>query len=119
MQRQEALPLDAPEALAQRQLVGYNARDIDAFLEPYSEDVEIYAYPGIFLYRGKGIMRERYSAMFARSPQLHCTVVARMVLGAVVVDQEQVSGHTDGVTRAVAIYTVRDGKIARVEFLKP
>lgn len=108
-----------PEALAQRQLAGYNARDIDAFLEPYSEDVALYHYPGQLIYRGKELMRERYSAMFARSPHLHCELVSRVVIGNVVIDEESVSGHRDGVTRAVAIYTVSDGKISRVEFLKP
>lgn len=110
---------DTPEALAQRQLAGYNARDIDAFLEPYSEDVALYQYPGQLIYRGKAVMRERYSAMFARSPHLHCELVSRVVIGNVVIDQESVSGHRDGVTHAVAIYTVSDGKISRVEFLKP
>ena len=33
-----------PESLAQKQLIGYNARDIEAFLEPYADDVEIYTF---------------------------------------------------------------------------
>ena len=37
----ELLP-DTPSDLAQRQLNGYNLRNIEAFLEPYAEDVEIY-----------------------------------------------------------------------------
>lgn len=112
-------PLDAtPEALAQRQLAAYNARDIEAFLAPYSEDVEVYDYPGRLLYTGKARMRERYAGLFAASPALHCDLVARMVLGNVVIDHEHLSGHRDGVSKAIAIYTVRDGRIARVEFVK-
>lgn len=112
-------PLDAsPEALAQRQLSAYNARDVEAFLEPYSDDVEVYDYPGKLLYTGKARMRERYTGLFAASPDLHCALLGRMVLGNVVIDHEHLSGHRDGVTKAMAIYTVRDGRIVRVEFVK-
>ncbi len=34
-----------PEELAQQQLDAYNARDIDAFMEPYSDSLEIYNFP--------------------------------------------------------------------------
>lgn len=112
-------PLDAsPEALAQRQLSAYNARDVEAFLEPYSDDVEVYDYPGKLLYTGKARMRERYTGLFAASPDLHCELLGRMVLGNVVIDHEHLRGHRDGVTKAIAIYTVRDGRIVRVEFVK-
>ncbi len=108
----------SPEALAQRQLSAYNARDVEAFLEPYSDDVEVYDYPGKLLYTGKARMRERYTGLFAASPNLHCELLGRMVLDNVVIDHEHLTGHRDGVTKAIAIYTVRDGRITRVEFVK-
>ena len=37
-------------ALAQEQLDGYNKRDIEAFLKPYSENVKIYTFPDQLLY---------------------------------------------------------------------
>ncbi len=115
---QALVPDDSPVALAQRQLNAYNARDVEAFLATYSEDVEVYGYPGRLLYQGKDKMRERYAAMFAQWPDLHCELVNRMVLGNTVIDQERITGRNNEVMRAIAVYTVRDGKIARVEFIQ-
>ena len=39
--------------MAQRQLIAYNIRNIEAFLEPYADDVEIYLYPDKLLMKGK------------------------------------------------------------------
>ena len=41
-----------PEKLVQQQLIAYNARNIEAFLEPYSDEVELYMFPNQLL--GKG-----------------------------------------------------------------
>src|SRR5690606_26342169 len=47
---------NSPEDLAQRQLNAYNLRNIDAFLEPYAEDVEVYQYPNTLQFKGKETM---------------------------------------------------------------
>ena len=44
-----------PESLDNQQLVAYNARDIDAFLSPYSDDVELYAFPDKLIGKGNKI----------------------------------------------------------------
>lgn len=106
------------EALVQQQVNGYNARDIEAFLEPYAEDVQVYIYPGQWQYTGKEAMRTRYRTMFEKTPQLHCEIVERIVMGNVVIDQERVTGRAEGPLQAVAIYTVQNGKISRVEFVR-
>ncbi len=109
----------SPAALVQRQLTAYNARDLDAFLEVYSDEVEIYAFPGRLLYKGKDRMRERYAKLFADSPRLHCELVHRTVHGNVVIDQERVTGvRGDGVIEASAVYTVAGGRIERVDFVQ-
>lgn len=109
---------NSPAALAQRQLNAYNGRDVEAFLEPYGDDVQVYSYPGKFLYRGKAQMREHYSSMFAKAPELHCELLSRIVLGNTVIDQERITGRAEGVIHAAAIYTVEAGKIVRVEFIR-
>lgn len=106
------------EALVQQQVNAYNARDIEAFLEPYAEEVQVYNYPGQWQYTGKETMRTRYWEMFEKTPQLHCEIVERIVLGNVVIDQERITGRAEGLRRAVAIYTIEAGKIARVEFVR-
>ncbi|MEO1513493.1 MAG: nuclear transport factor 2 family protein [Bacteroidota bacterium] len=109
----------SPEQLAQEQLDAYNARDIDAFLKPYSDEVEIYNFPDQLISKGKESMRKSYAQMFANTPKLHCELVSRMVQGNTVIDQERVTGFgPDRVMHAIAVYKVEDGKIAKVYFIQ-
>ncbi|MEM7039704.1 MAG: nuclear transport factor 2 family protein, partial [Bacteroidota bacterium] len=105
-----------PEDLAQQQLNGYNARDIEAFLAPYSEDVEIYDFPDKLRSKGKDKMRATYAGMFERVTDLHCELVSRTVHGNMVIDQERVTGFGNFAVEAIAIYEIEDGKIVRVYF---
>lgn len=108
---------DKPVDLAQRQLNAYNLRDIDAFLEPYADDVEIYTYPDKLVYTGKEAMRARYSKMFDNTPNLHCELVSRIVHGDVVIDQERVQSG-DRIKHATAIYHIENNKIKKVFFIR-
>jgi len=105
--------------LAQAQLDAYNNRDIDAFMEPYSDDVKIFQFPETLLYEGKEKMRDNYARYFGMTPDLHCHLVNRMVMGNTVIDQEEVTRvHGEEPTKAIAIYKIRDEKIAEVYFIK-
>ncbi|ASK32256.1 amidohydrolase [Chryseobacterium sp. T16E-39] len=107
-----------PEILAQQQLNAYNARNIDAFLEPYSEDVELYTFPDKLISKGKEAMRKSYSAMFDRVPELHCEIKNRIIHGNFVIDKESVSGFRKNVkVEGTAIYEIKDNKISKVYFL--
>jgi hypothetical protein len=108
---------DTPADLAQRQLNAYNLRNIDAFLEPYAEDVEIYSYPDQLQYKGKEIMRVGYSKMFDNTPNLHCELVERIVQGNIVIDKERVL-FGDRILEAVAIYHIENNKIKKVFFIQ-
>ena len=108
---------DTPVTLAQRQLNAYNLRNIDAFLEPYAEDVEVYAFPDKLLYKGKDQMRKEYASMFEQVPNLHCELMARIVQGNIVIDKEKVQYGKD-IFDAVAIYHVEGDKIKRVYFIQ-
>ncbi len=112
----EILP-DSPEDLAQRQLNAYNQRNIEAFLEPYAEDVEIYYHPDKLSMKGKEMMRKTYSGMFETIPALHCELKNRIVQGNVVIDHENVS-FGDSSIKAIAMYVIENGKIQKVYFLK-
>ena len=107
---------DTPADLAQRQLNAYNFRNIDAFLEPYAEDVEVYNYPDKLLFKGKEAMRKNYSQMFENTPNLHCELLGRIVQGNIVIDQERVQ-FGDKIVEAVAIYHVENNKINKVYFI--
>ncbi|WBX75406.1 amidohydrolase family protein [Tenacibaculum ovolyticum] len=109
---------DTPELLVQRQVNGYNARNIDAFLEPYSEDFEIYDYPNSFKRKGKEKSRKTYIQMFDKYPKLHCEIISRMVLGNKVIDHERITGVSELPYEAIAVYEIEKGKIQKVTFLR-
>jgi len=106
--------------LAQEQLDAYNNRDIDAFMKPYSDDVKVYQFPDKLLYEGSGAMRSQYTRYFNMTPDLHATLVNRIVQGNTVIDQEEVTRVTgEEPAKAIAIYKIRNNKIAEVYFIKP
>ncbi len=108
------------EQLAQAQLDAYNKRDIDAFLIPYSDSVEVYNFPNKLQYKGKEIMRKNYSGMFEQQKDLHCTLKNRIAVGNTIIDQESVIFQKDKPAfECMAIYTIEAGKIAKVHFIVP
>jgi uncharacterized protein (TIGR02246 family) len=108
---------ESPEAIVQRQLNAYNARDIDAFMNTYAEDVELYTFPNKLLSKGKEAMRKNYEGMFKTVPNLYCQIVNRIVNGAIIIDKEKVRFGKDFL-EAVAIYEVANGKIKKVTFIQ-
>jgi imidazolonepropionase-like amidohydrolase len=113
----DTLVKESPEAVVQRQLNAYNARDIDAFLDTYAEDVEICNFPNQPLMKGKVEMRNGYANFFKNTPNLYCDIVNRIVMGNKIIDQEKVRAGNQ-TFRAAAIYEVVDGKIKRVTFVR-
>jgi hypothetical protein len=104
------------------QLMAYNARDVDAFMACYTEDCVVEDADGLRMMAGQTEMRERYTALFAGSPKLHCTLVSRIRVGEHVIDEERITGRLStppGETRhAVAVYKVRGDKICHVRFYR-
>lgn len=107
------------EKLAQEQLEAYNNRDIEAFILPYAEDVKVYAFPDQLMYQGRDEMYGLYGRMFSRTPDLHCKLVNRIVMGNTVIDQEEVTiNKSEPPVKAIAIYKIKNGKIAEVYFIR-
>ena len=106
------------EALVQRQLDAYNRHDIDAFLDCFSDDVRMYELgeDSPFV-DGTAAARETYGPLFASSPDLHAELVNRIVNEDVGIDHEHVVGMGDDEPmRCVAIYRIREDRIASVWF---
>lgn len=103
--------------LADQQLLGYNSHNLEFFLEPYSDDVEIYSMPAHSLdIKGKVSMRKEYEFV-KTTPDLYCRLLKRIVQGNTVIDHEEV--YTIGSKKpfyGIATYIVKNGKISRVYF---
>lgn len=105
-----------PEAVVQRQLDAYNARDVEALLATYAHDAQMFEHPSKLLASGSAAFRERFVARF-QEPNLHATLLSRTVMGHVVVDHEEVSRtfpEGAGKLRLLMIYEVQNGRIAKV-----
>jgi hypothetical protein len=105
----------SPIELADQQLTAYNAHNLEAFLSPYSEDVEIYDLSTNKLQtKGKEAMRKRYGFL-STIDKLHCNLINRIVDGNFVIDHEEIL-TSRGKFYGVAIYEAKNGKIVKVWF---
>lgn len=104
-------------ALVQRQVNAYNARNLEAFLEPYAEDIELYSFPDKLLSKGKEAMRKDY-AFFNDVPDLHCEIKERIIQGNIIIDKESVVGFGSKPVEATAIYYIEGNKIKKVYFIQ-
>jgi hypothetical protein len=106
-------------AVAAAQLAAYNVQDLDAHVACFADDVVIADFNGAENLHGIADYRARYAGVFAQYPGNHAELIGRLACANVVVDHERVSREPGGPTFDVlAIYTLRDGKIVRVDFVR-
>ncbi len=113
----DSLVKESPEAVVQRQVNAYNARNIEAFLATYADDIELVGLDGKSFAKGHEAMRKIYEPFFRDTPNLYCEIENRMVFGNKVVDKEKVRVN-QGAIHGIGIYEVTKGKIKRVTFLQ-
>lgn len=105
--------------IVQAQLEAYNAQDLDAYCAFFADDVVVADFNGKVTTQGLDVYRSNYDGVFKRFPQNKVELLNRMVLGSTVMDHEKVVRAPGGDTfEVIAIYTLADGKIARVDFVK-
>lgn len=103
----------SPEAVVQRQLDAYNARDLDALMATYAPDARQYELPGKLLATGVDEIRARLAPRLQEA-NLHAHLIQRAVMGNIVIDHETVTRsfpEGPGKVDLVAIYDVVDGRI--------
>lgn len=109
-----------PAELAQAQLLAYNAKDLDAFVACYSEDVKVWRMPAEApRLVGREAFRDSYANGPFAQPQVQAEIAQRIVMGNTVIDHELVHGRGDSAQQVAAIYRCRDGLIAEVYFFSP
>ncbi|TMM53740.1 steroid delta-isomerase [Maribacter algarum] len=106
-----------PETIVQKQLDEYNTRDIDGFLQTYTEDVELFNFPEQKRSKGQEEMRKGYAGFFESTPDLHCEIKNRITIRNIVIDEEYITANGNNFS-AVAIYEVENGKISKVTFVR-
>ncbi len=98
--------------VADRVLVALTAHDLEAFVACYAEDATIEDGYDRVAVRGHDELRSRFGAQFAEHPELRVQLISRTVVGAFVVQEEEVTGRGEH-QRHVAVYLIEDGLIKR------
>ena len=107
-----------PEAVVQRQLDAYNARDLARFVACYAEDVRVWRPPAPQpVLVGRQALSDHYASHRFNLPGLHAALLGRLVFGNKVIDQERMVGVGEQPIDAAAVYEVNaGGLIAAVWF---
>jgi uncharacterized protein (TIGR02246 family) len=108
-----------PIEIVKAQFDAYDARDADAMCAFYAEDCIVANLHGEITIRGREAIRARYTRIFAANPQRRAWSHHRFAVGNIVVDHEE-GELAPGVGRFefAAIYTIRDGLIARLDMAR-
>ncbi len=105
--------------IAQKQLDAYNAQDLDTYVSYFADDCVVSGLNGTPTETSRAAIRARYAKAFAQFPQNKAELKNRIAVGNTVVDHEKVIRAPGGEEfEIIAIYTFRDGLIARVDFAK-
>ena len=102
------------------QLEAYNNQDIEKFIVNFSNNCVVEDGEGNILMTGRSKMYESYKKMFENSPELHCQLASRVVVGNYVLDEERVTGRNGNPEEGhvVAIYRIENEEIVHVRFLR-
>ena len=105
--------------IAGAQLDAYNAQDLEKYMTYFTEDCVVSGLNGTPTETSRDAIKARYAKAFAQFPQNKAELKNRIAVGNTVVDHELVIRAPGGEQfEIIAIYTFRDGLIARVDFAK-
>lgn len=111
-------------AVIEQLIAAYNARNIDAFIKMYDENVEFYTFPNELMFKGKEKLIARYGIMFKKLKCIKSSPIKRIVLGNIVIDHElsetcsQDPKVVDKRSEFVTSYKIENGKITKVLFFR-
>ncbi|TMO42238.1 hypothetical protein CWC25_16405 [Pseudoalteromonas sp. S4389] len=111
-------------AVIEQVIAAYNARNIDAFIKMYDENVEFYTFPNELMFTGKEKLIARYGIMFKKLKCIKSSPIKRIVHGNIVIDHElsetcsEDPKVVDKRAEFVTSYQVENGKITKVLFFR-
>lgn len=98
----------------------YNDKNLEALLTLMHPNFTSSLYDeGTVLCRGKEEARAIYGKRFRENPNLHITVLSRMLNNEVVVDEHLIEGFDGNKTiKAISLMTIVDGLIIQADFIR-
>jgi hypothetical protein len=109
----------SPLELVEGQFEAYNAQDVARFCSFFAENATLGGLNGAISANGLQAIRERHIKIFGDFPQNKAILLHRAVYGNVIIDHEDVLRAPGGERfQVAAIYTIADGKIVRVDYVR-
>lgn len=104
--------------IAAIQIEAYNSRNLEKFLECYTDDVQVYMLQNNqLLTDGLEKLSEVMKADFEKNPNANSTITSYISQGNLIVQHEEITGHMkDKTISSVSIYEITDGKISKLWF---
>jgi hypothetical protein len=107
--------MTTPRDVIDQQIAAYNRRDLDGFIACYAANAKVVQPDGSLLASGHDEIRARYGELFEQSPDLRAEITNRIEVGAIVIDEERITGFVlPGMPReiqAAVVYRIADGLI--------
>jgi hypothetical protein len=111
----------SPEQVVQQNLEAYNNRDIEKFMAYFSPEITLFTFPESQAHTvGLEAVRKLYQELFDLSPNLHSTILNRIVFDNKVIDHEKIVGRRGAkeIIEMVLIYEVKNEKIFRITAIR-
>ena len=110
-----------PEQIVQKNLDFYNQRNIKGFVSCLSNEIKVFelseSNPSV---EGLSNVKQMYGELFKNSPELHSTILMRIVIGNKVIDHESIVGRNgmSEILELVLIYEVEKDKINKITVIR-
>jgi hypothetical protein len=101
-----------------KQLEAFDEKDLEAFLECYSDDIKAYMLESNELMSdGKDQLKKSMEESFKSKPNAKTIVAERITQNNLVIDLEEIIDYIEGkIVKSVAIYEIKDEKISKIWF---
>jgi len=103
-------------SIVQKHIGPFNMRDLDGFVNAFSENVIVSNYPNKVLYEGRDKMRSNYERFFINNDAVEVNINNRIVIKDMVVDEEIVSISKSS-RRQATIYKTGSESIQTMTFI--
>ena len=111
-----ARDVPTPLDVVNLRMSAYNQHNLDAFLETYSDEIEVFTYPDKLLGKGKNHIKKIFESMFEEGI-VKVEIHHQIAKDSYVINHETVT-YGDSKTEYVSIYEVKNGLITSVRFVR-
>ncbi len=101
-----------------KQIAAYNAQDLDAFLDCYTDDIKVYMLQSNQLLTDAiRQLSETMKTSFESNPNSKSIILETLTQGNLIIQKEEIQGHMENKTiKSISIYELTENKISKLWF---